>query len=156
MRFRSIIRVATSACNVTLFGSIVALGALCTSQPAYAQGDSSTHETEKLAKKLVNKFWKDVEHQDVKAYSKLLAPHFQGINISGAYTRAQQISGLKGLTVTSFKITKLIASRFQDTLVISYDFTAQGMGIVSGPSVDIWHKKDQKWKQISHTYVPFQ
>lgn len=138
-----------------LFGSIVALGVLSSSQMAYADNESNK-DVEKLAKRLVNQFWTDVKLAKVKSYSRLLAHHFQGINTSGVYTRKQQIAGLQSVTVTAFTITKLIASKFGNTLVISYDFTAQGQGIVSGPSIDVWHKKGHEWKQISHSYVPFQ
>lgn len=134
------------------------LSSFCKTNPAYAENQTISKETsnEKLAFKLVSKFWKAVERQDVKLYTELLAPHFQGINIAGIYTRSEQITGLKNLTVTSFKLENLKASSFEDTLVISYDFHAHGHDIVSGPCIDIWHKKHNKWKQISHTYVPFQ
>jgi len=134
------------------------LSSVCITKPALAQSHTLSKEAseQKLAFKLVTKYWKAVERQDVKLYSHFLAPHFQGINISGIYTRNDQISGLESLTVTSFKLENLKASSFNDTLVISYDFQAQGQGIVSGPSMDIWHKKHNKWKLISHTYVPFQ
>lgn len=122
------------------------------------EGSSASHEesTEKLAMALVAKFWKEVEHQNVEGYSKLLAIGFQGLNISGHYNRNDQISGLEGLTVTKFKLKNLIAARYLDTLVISYDFLAQGTGVTSGPSIDIWHQEKCHWELVSHSYVPFQ
>lgn len=155
MHLRSVAEVARRACTTRLFGVLVAVGIVCANQTAYALTDAN-QATHKLARRLVTQFWNDVKHQDVKAYSHLLAPHFQGINISGVYTRSDQISGLQSLTVTKFKITKLIASRFNSTLVISYDFSAKGKDIVSGPCIDVWHKNGPHWKQVSHTYVPFQ
>jgi len=158
MHLRSIIQKATRACTVGLFGFVATVGILCTNQTVYAHENSSVlfeKGSDKLAERLVTRFWNDVKHANVKAYSKLLAPHFQGINIFGVFTRSQQISGLQGVTVTKFTIKKLISSRYDDTLVISYDFLAEGNGIVSGPSIDVWRKIDHKWKQISHTYVPF-
>lgn len=111
--------------------------------------------TEELAHHLVHHFWRAVKHQDVEEYSSLLAIGFQGLNVNGHFNRQDQISGLEGLTITKFKIDDLIASRYGDTLVISYDLLAEGDGIVPGPSIDIWHKKGCSWKQVSHSYVPF-
>ena len=160
MRLSSFTRVILSACTRGVFVSIVTLGACLYSLPAHAHEDSSTSfnvsPREQLIARLVNTFWESVQRQDVRAYSKMLAPKFQGINIYGVYDRAQQIAGLQGLTVKKFKITHVFAAKYNDTLTISYNFTAEGRGIVSGPSIDIWQRINQKWKLISHTYVPYQ
>jgi len=139
-----------------VFASTIVCGSLCVSVPASAQEYIEKSATHHLASKLVTNFWNQVKKQDVKAYSKLFARDFQGMNVAGAYTRKQQIAGLQALTVTSFKITRLIASQVKDTLVVSYNFKAKGRNIVSGPSMDIWQKIDRRWQQISHTYVPYQ
>ena len=104
---------------------------------------------------LVNSFWTNVMKQDVRAYSNMRASNFQGLNIDGIYSRQDQITGLSNLSVTSFQLNNLTTSRFGKTLVISYNFNATGDGIVSGPSIDVWHKSGKTWKQISHSYVPF-
>lgn len=111
--------------------------------------------SQKLGRILVQRFWKDVENQNVRAYSDQFDDTFQGLNLEGIYNKASQIEALKNLTVTSFKLKKLISVRHENTLVISYDFYAQGEGIVSGPCIDIWVKKGKEWKQVSHSYVPF-
>lgn len=111
---------------------------------------------EELATQLVNRFWKNVEHQRTKAYSNLLAIGFQGLNEQGHYDREDQIRGLKHSTLRSFKIKHLTAKRYAETLVISYDFYAHGKGLTSGPSIDVWHRRNRTWKLISHSYVPFQ
>lgn len=141
-----------------LSASIALIGMMSLHQSAYATcpcSTSSEERTEEIAEALVNRFWTEVKNANVKGYSKLLAKGFQGINIDGIYTRKDQITGLKNLTVTSFKINHLIASKFDNTLVISYHFHAEGQGIVSGPSIDIWQREGFFWKQISHSYVPF-
>jgi len=140
-----------------LLATTFVIGTVIVSQSAHA--DASRHierDTEKLAKTLVTKFWDEVKDQNVRGYSELLAFPFQGENISGHYNRRQQIAGLKGLTLTKFKLKNLIAARYCDTLVISYDFWAKGTGVTSGPSIDIWKQGKRDWKLISHTYVPFQ
>ncbi len=104
---------------------------------------------------LVNSFWNSVMKQDIGKYSSKLACNFQGLNIDGIFNRQEQIAGLSSLTVTSFYLSNLTTSRSGETLVISYDFYATGNGIVSGPSIDVWQKCGKKWKQISHSYVPF-
>ncbi len=154
MMLSFIARKATRVCTLGLVSSLVALGVVGTSQNAYAEETFHT-PTEQLAKKLVKRFWTAVKHQHVHAYSNLLAPQFQGMNISGSFTRSQQISGLKNLTLTKFKISQLVASRHNDALVVTYNFTAKGKHVVSGPSMDIWQRQGRHWKQISHTYVPY-
>ncbi|MBS0635323.1 MAG: hypothetical protein JSR37_07670 [Verrucomicrobia bacterium] len=105
--------------------------------------------------RLVHSFWNCVMNQDVVCYSKKLACNFQGLNLDGVYTQQDQISGLLGLTVTSFELQNLLTAKSGNTLVISYDLYATGEGIVSGPSIDVWHKTHDGWKMISHSYVPF-
>lgn len=158
MYFHSMSRKILCICGISVLGSIMSLGTLSASKPKDARKElkSSKKSSQRLGFTLVNHFWEEVEEQDVNAYSELLAPHFQGINVDGIYTRSEQISGLEGLTVTSFTITNLIAARYCNTLVVSYDFTAEGDGVTSGPSIDIWEEKDHEWKLISHSYVPYQ
>ncbi len=115
---------------------------------------ASSHQ-ETTGYHLVHSFWESVMRQDVESYSHKLSHNFQGLNTDGIYNRHDQITGLSGLTVTSFQLENLKTSRSGKTLVISYDFYATGDGIVSGPSIDVWQKCDKTWKQISHSYVPF-
>lgn len=117
--------------------------------------NAETSHSETTGYRLVNRFWTHVMKQDVRAYSNMLACNFQGLNIDGIYNRQDQITGLSSLSVTSFQLKNLTTSRSGKTLVISYDFYATGDGIVSGPSIDVWHKSGKTWKQISHSYVPF-
>lgn len=158
MSIYTTVQKAANACGMTLCTSLLTVGALCFCEPGYASKCSSSSEasTQVLATHLVTKFWNDVKEQDVTAYSRLIAKRFQGLNTAGHYNKDEQIAGLQGLTVTAFTLNNLIAARYEDTLVISYDFLAEGSGIVSGPSIDIWHKKKCRWKLISHSYVPFQ
>lgn len=145
---------ATRVCTLGLVSSLMALGVVGTSHNAYAEETFHT-PTKQLARKLVTRFWTAVKHQHVNAYSNLLAPQFQGMNISGSFTRNQQISSLKTIRMTHFKISQLVASRHKDTLVVTYNFTAKGKNITSGPSMDIWQRQGSHWKQVSHTYVPY-
>lgn len=131
------------------------IGMLCMNQTALAHECSDHSSSEHLATELVHQFWNDVKRQNVEAYSRLISSDFQGLNTDGIYNRKNQISGLEGLTVRSFSIQNLTAARYDNTLVISYDFVARGRGIVSGPSIDVWHKRKYKWKLVSHSYVPF-
>lgn len=142
-----------------LYTAVFACSALALSSSAYAHEHHSTGEeepdTNEIAYRLVNNFWRAVEHQNVQKYSRMLSHCFQGLNISGHYNREDQISGLENLTIDRYRIRDLIASRFGDTLVISYNLYATGEGIVPGPSIDVWHKENCSWKQVSHSYVPF-
>ncbi len=122
---------------------------------AQARVKSEKIDTQAIGYHLVNSYWKNVMQQDVASYSSKIACNFQGLNTHGIYTRENQITGLSNLTVTAFTLSNLTTSRFGKTLVISYNFYATGEGIVSGPSIDIWHKCGKKWKLISHSYVPF-
>ncbi len=122
---------------------------------AQAANKSENSQNQAIGYHLVNSFWNSVMQQDVRSFSSKLACNFQGLNIGGTYNRQDQITGLSTLTVTSFHLTNLTASRCGKTLVISYDFYAMGNGIVSGPSIDVWYKCGKRWKQISHSYVPF-
>lgn len=121
-------------------------------------GDESDHEEKspkEMGKKLANQFWRDVKHQRVHAYSELIAHDFKGLNESGPYNRNDQIEGLEGLSVTEFDIRHLSAAQYGDTLVFSYYFVAEGEGITSGPSIDVWQRVKGKWLLVSHSYVPF-
>lgn len=136
---------------------LCAMGTLCLTPAMHAGNKQENLEqlNHKLASTLVHRFWHDVEEQNVAGYSSKIALRFQGLNISGHYNRADQISGLENLTVTKFKIKNLLAARYDDTLVVSYDFLAKGEGITSGPCIDVWFHRNSEWKLISHSYVPF-
>lgn len=144
---------------VNLFVILSTIGMVCITPSLVAfecSTSSSINESDqKLGRKLVNQYWNDVKHQDVQSYANKISKHFHGISIQGIYDKCQQVNGLENLTVTSFRLENLVAVRYCNTLEISYNFHAEGEGIVSGPSIDIWHKKGEKWKLISHTYVPF-
>lgn len=129
--------------------------------PEIQAHECSGHESSEpffneIGTQLVTQFWNDVENQDVKAYSHKLACSFQGLNTNGIYDRNDQITGLENLTVTDFLLVNVVSAWHHGTLVVSYEFFAEGTGIVSGPSIDIWQKTTcGSWKLISHSYVPF-
>lgn len=157
MSIYTTVQKAANTLGMAFCTSLLAIGALCICQPGYASKWSSSSEksTRTLARHLVTEFWNDVKEQEVTAYSKQISNRFQGLNTSGHYNKDEQIAGLQGLTVTAFTLNHIVAARYKDTLVIAYDFLAEGVGIVSGPSIDIWHKKKCRWNLISHSYVPF-
>lgn len=108
-----------------------------------------------LGVSLETEFWTLVQEHNVKRFSKKLAPIFQGLNISGSYTREQQISGLAGATLTGFAINNPVVTRSGNTLVITYNFVATDSNLTNGPSITIWKKYGCSWKIVSHSYVPF-
>lgn len=146
-----------SQCGLLAFMLVIA--ALFTSNDLQAQHNSSqgssTEFFNEIGERLVTQFWTDVENQDVAAYSKLIACSFQGLNIEGVYNRDDQIEGLENLTLTAFYLENVVAAWHNGTLVVSYNFFAEGDGVVSGPSIDVWQKTACGWKLISHSYVPF-
>jgi hypothetical protein len=161
MFFQQLLKISGRISLTGIYASLLLLGSFCLTETAHAHCDkcsSSSKEisTQKLARSLVKHYWNEVKEENVKGYSRLIALGFQGLNINGIYNRNDQISGLQGLTVTKFRIEDLVAARYKNTLVISYEFLAEGTGIVSGPSIDIWFENDGEWKLISHSYVPFQ
>jgi hypothetical protein len=163
MRLSSFTRVILSACTRGAFVSIVTVGACLYSLPAQAHEDSSKSFNlvakqpfvAERAAKLVNTFWDSVERQDVALYARLIAKKYQVLSIHGVNDRAQQIAGLKALTVKKFKISHLFAAQTKDTLTVSYNFDAVGKDIVSGPNIDMWQRINGRWQLISHSYVPY-
>lgn len=138
---------------------ILGIGSFCISANVQARchygNDFSQDYAQKLGRLLATRYWKDVEKQNVEAYSNKIACTFQGLNVDGIYNRDDQINGLMNLTVTQFKLKNLVVADHRETLVISYDLIAQGEGIVSGPSMDTWQRICNEWQLISHSYVPF-
>lgn len=109
-----------------------------------------------LGLRLETEYWETVQQQEIARLSKKIACIFQGLNISGIYTRQQQITGLTGVRLPFFFIENPVATCCQDTLVFSYDFIAPvESGLVSGPTLSIWRKFNCTWKLVSHSYVPF-
>jgi hypothetical protein len=143
------------ALRVLFSGSLIGAG-LTLGTHLHAIDHHAQDSAQRLARHLVVHFWEKVKHQDVEGYSKQIACPFLGLNISGHYDRDDQISGLEGLTVSTFEIRNLVAERYDDSLVISYDFYAQGAGITSGPSIDVWQQEGHHWQIVSHSYVPFE
>lgn len=137
---------------------ILTLGIFCIVSADARECSQSCQEndSQKIGEELVSQFWQNVEKQDIRAYSKAIACSFQGLNLAGIFDRADQIYGLSHLTVTAFELKNLVQTSQGKNLVVSYDFYALGEGIVSGPSIDVWHKTSQGWKMISHSYVPFE
>lgn len=121
---------------------------------AKAHGHHS-EDAVRLGTRLETEFWTLVQDQNIKEFSKKFTKIYQGFNISGAFSRSQQIKGLTGATLSGFTINNPVATRFQDVLVFSYDFVAFDSNLVSGPSVTIWKKYNKTWKIVSHSYVPF-
>lgn len=148
--------ITKSVCAAAILGMLLACPAAEAHKKTIClQSGCFEDSTKHLAKHLISSYWSEVVDQDVSGYSSLISKKFQGLNESGHYDRQEQISGLKDLTVTQFKLKNLIAARFGDTIVASYDFIAEGSGVTSGPSLDVWHQKEKCWKLVSHSYVPF-
>lgn len=157
MAFDFIISKASKSLFKGLYFSIMALGAI--SMPCDVQAQESQYSDKELCNKfgyhLTHHFWSDVKHKNVKAYSKQIASQFKGLNISGDYDKRDQITGLENLSLTDFSLENLKISRYATTLVVTYDFHAEGEGVTSGPSIDVWNLKDNSWKLVSHSYAPF-
>ena len=154
MNIKSIFKVALNR----IFAFLLTFGIFCI-ELADARECSQwcqENDSQEIGEKLVCQFWQNVERQDIKAYSKALDCSFQGLNLEGIFDREDQIYGLSHLTVTAFELKNLVQTGQGKILVVSYDFYALGEGIVSGPSIDVWHKTSRGWKLISHSYVPFE
>lgn len=101
-------------------------------------------------------YWKAVQEQNIDKISEKVAHIFQGLNLSGVYTREEQIAGLTGITLPFFSIKNPVATRHDDVLVFSYNFIAPDeSGLTNGPTISVWKKCDCSWKLVSHSYVPF-
>ena len=147
-------RKLVKACKLGFCVSLFAFSALSLNI-AYANCHHPSSDDLELGIELETNYWTQVQEHNVKEFSHLIAPIFQGINISGVYTRDQQIAGLAKSTLASFSINNPIAKRDHDVLVFSYDFVAIESNLTNGPSITVWKKIDCSWKIISHTYVPF-
>lgn len=144
-------------CNLGFCASLFVLSALSFNTTLNADDNSCNHSNSlELGIALETNYWNLVQEQNVKKFSNKIAHIFQGLNISGIYTRDQQIDGLTGATLRSFCIKNPIAHRFEDVLVFSYDFIARGSDLTSGPTLTVWRKYENSWKIVSHSYVPFQ
>lgn len=123
----------------------------------YAKSNIADHCSNlELGIYLETNFWETVEQQNIAKLSKKIAHIFQGLSLSGVYTREDQISGLTGVTLTFFSINQPVATRQKDVLVFSYNFIAPNeSGLVSGPTISVWKKTNCSWKMVSHSYVPF-
>lgn len=105
---------------------------------------------------LERNFWNAVQKQNIAKLSRKIAQIFQGLRISGIYTREEQITGLTGVTLSTFALNNPIAHCHKDVLVFSYDFVAPvESGLTSGPTLSVWNKVGNAWKLVSHSYVPF-
>lgn len=122
---------------------------------AEAHPQCRPQEAVKLGVRLETEFWNLVQEQKIRQFSEKLDPIFQGLKISGIYTRKQQIEGLTGATFKKFEILNPIARRCGDDLVISYNFVAKKSNLTSGPTISVWKKTNGEWKIISHSFVPF-
>lgn len=142
--------------NLGFFVSLFVLSVLSFNMTLSADNHSCNHSNSlELGIALETNYWTLVQEQKVKKFSNKIAHIFQGLNVSGIYTRAQQIDGLTGATLARFRIKNPIAHRFEDVLVFSYDFIATGSDLTSGPTMTVWKKYDLSWKIVSHSYVPF-
>lgn len=121
----------------------------------YADAEVCCSDLE-LGIRLETCFWKTVQRQNICELSQKISAIFQGLNISGIYTREEQISGLTGVLLPFFEINDPVATRCNDVLVFSYEFVAPvESGLISGPSLTVWRKENRCWKIVSHSYVPF-
>lgn len=110
-----------------------------------------------LGLKLENRFWNSVKNQNIWELSEQLAPNFQGLNISGIYSKSkeEQVRGLTGVTLSSFTIHQPHATRDGDILVFSYEFRINGKPpLTGGPNLSVWKKYGDCWKMVNHSYVP--
>lgn len=109
----------------------------------------------KLGLALETRFWKAVQKQQVRMFSNMLDETFQGLAVSGVFTRKEFIATLTGKTLTHFEFINPIVRSSKNTLVISYDFLGTGSDVTEGPTVDTWIKKNGAWKMTSSSFVPF-
>ncbi len=116
-------------CNLGLCVTLLTLGALSTNHNLSAH-DSSCESSVALARALLDRYWNDVKNENVKAYSSKIACGFQGLSLSGRiYNRNDQITGFQKIILTAFKIEEITAVRYDESLVISYNFLAEGVAL---------------------------
>lgn len=144
--------VAALGVYVSLF-ALSAMSFHATSLYAVAEVQCSDLE---LGIRLETSFWKAVQRQNVREISRKISAIFQGLNISGIYTKEESIAGLTGVDLPFFEINDPVATRCNDVLVFSYEFVApEESDLISGPTLSVWRKDCQSWKLVSHSYVPF-
>ncbi len=157
MAFTASLKNKTSKISrVGFYAGILALCPLSLTISGSVQAESHSHEDNdlELGLKLETKFWTAVENQDVEKYSEKLSHIFQARSPTALYTREETINWLATVTLTSFTVTEETATRADNTLVVSYLFTATGTNIsTSSTIVSVWKKQKGHWKLISRAFV---
>lgn len=140
------------ACFFMLFLTI-----FCVGTPTKAHADNNDLASiQRLALELETNFWTLVENHSAEELKEKISDIFQGQNPNGFTNRSQFIAGLLKASPTSFSLNNLIATRNHNVLVVTYNFSAAGTGLVNGPTISVWKKGEHHWKLISHSYFATQ
>jgi hypothetical protein len=146
-------RLARSA--LLIFATALALVLANASAQSLARPAPRLSHPVAIARPLVVRFFKLVEHKNVTGLKRLLSPAFQIERADGSgSSRAQFLRNLP--TISKFKLTGFTATRAGSVLVVRYLATVEG--VVSGkrftpgpaPRLTVFSWDGSAWRLISH------
>lgn len=106
--------------------------------------------------RLVNRFWRNVQHKHMHAISHQMTSDYQSLSSSGAVSKKQELTNLALIPITSFQIYNVFEKRNKVRLDVIYE-----LAILNGTSVSRYHqmsvyeKKDGKWRLCTTSFIPF-
>ncbi|MBA3957189.1 MAG: hypothetical protein H0X51_02175 [Parachlamydiaceae bacterium] len=105
-----------------------------------------------LAHELETSFWLQVQNQNEPVYARAISTIFQGSGPTGTLSRDQYLQILNQAVVNEFALKHIIATKNKDIMVVTYEFTYKGLGILSGEKLSVWKHSRQGWKLVSHSF----
>lgn len=110
--------------------------------------------TSSLGKKLTQKVWHDLKHQNVSQLDSYLSADFQSVNFLGALSRAELLTLAGKIQVQSYAFSAMRTTKHHDKIVVTYGVTAQETNQgntfkVFGPQMNVWEKQSGRWVLVS-------
>jgi Domain of unknown function (DUF4440) len=140
-----------------LFGAVMVLALVSIGFTTQAPPKPAPHPTDPTAtaNDLVNRFFNQVEQNDVKGLRRFLSPSFQLARADGSGgTKAEYLANLP--TITQFSISDVTGTQTGSVLVVRYLATIEG--IVNGkpatpgpaPRLSVFSRSGKQWRLIAH------
>jgi hypothetical protein len=105
--------------------------------------------------KLLNRLWKDIQTNNVKAIKKYTSTRFQSIHFDGARNREQELELIQTLHIGNYALKNIQITRTGNVFIITYfvEILRDNCPFIT-PRLTVFKKIKGHWKWIAHANIP--
>ena len=106
--------------------------------------------------RLVRQLWGSLHQGNYDGVEAMLAPAFQSVHEGGVRDREQEIAYLRGMKVTEYALSNIVASGGDSLYVVTYRLTLKGtlngrpLAVNGAPRLSVFAKEGDAWRWAAH------